>query len=499
MTIDSPIITGSIQSPLNLTGNISASGAITGSGFFTTGNIVANTLIVQVVSSSVDYITGSAKFGTLSSNTFQFTGSVYITGSALYVNTSGSGDILDIQKSQNAITHFYFRNTDSTNASSRAYLNVVGGTNRISLYSLHGDNNYLNMAYGNFYIQMNQSSSTINPFFISASGNVGIGTTTPNGGISGTETALEISNSNVGVLALTSTFASTGKKYQIYSSNDGGLYFRDATTPAQRMCITSAGNVGIGTTSPNYALVISSSASGGNRVQITPTTTYAFFQIDNSAGTTYIGTDNSTAGVFGNGAYAMSIYNSYAGNINFYTSATIRMTISSGSGLINIPQGPIYINKATSIGSGYGLVIGSDNNNFQTMAMFVKADGNNNINFFNAAGTYVSSISTSTTTVTYGTTSDYRLKKDLKDFNGLDLVNNIKCYDFAWKINDIRSYGVIAHELQPIIPDAVNGDKDAMNEDGTIKNQNVDYSKIVPVLIKAIQELKAEIDELKNK
>ena len=54
-------------------------------------------------------------------------------------------------------------------------------------------------------------------------------------------------------------------------------------------------------------------------------------------------------------------------------------------------------------------------------------------------------------------------------------------------------YGVLAHELYDVIPYAVNGVKDGE------QMQGVDYSKIVPVLIKSIQELKAEIDILKNK
>jgi hypothetical protein len=52
--------------------------------------------------------------------------------------------------------------------------------------------------------------------------------------------------------------------------------------------------------------------------------------------------------------------------------------------------------------------------------------------------------------------------------------------------------GVIAHELQDIIPYAVVGEKDGENMQG------VDYSLIVPVLVKAIQELKAENDNLKS-
>jgi hypothetical protein len=60
-------------------------------------------------------------------------------------------------------------------------------------------------------------------------------------------------------------------------------------------------------------------------------------------------------------------------------------------------------------------------------------------------------------------------------------------------------YGVIAHELQEIIPQAVVGEKDAINEDGTIKSQGVDYSKLVPILIKSIQELQAKIVTLESK
>jgi hypothetical protein len=54
-------------------------------------------------------------------------------------------------------------------------------------------------------------------------------------------------------------------------------------------------------------------------------------------------------------------------------------------------------------------------------------------------------------------------------------------------------YGVLAHELQEVIPYAVTGVK---NDE---KMQSVDYSKLVPILVKAIQELKQELETLKNK
>jgi hypothetical protein len=96
------------------------------------------------------------------------------------------------------------------------------------------------------------------------------------------------------------------------------------------------------------------------------------------------------------------------------------------------------------------------------------------------------------TAVNYNTSSDYRLKEDYKDFNALDLTSKIKVYDFKWKNVNDRSYGVIAHELDEIVPSVVSGDKDGE------EMQSVDYSKLVPVLIKSIQELEARLAALEN-
>jgi len=97
----------------------------------------------------------------------------------------------------------------------------------------------------------------------------------------------------------------------------------------------------------------------------------------------------------------------------------------------------------------------------------------------------------STNTTSYLSASDYRLKEDLKDFNGIDLVDKIPVYNFKWKKENVRTFGVLAHELKEVLPLVVDGDKDEE------KYQTVDYSKIVPVLIKAIQELKTDNDSLK--
>ena len=103
------------------------------------------------------------------------------------------------------------------------------------------------------------------------------------------------------------------------------------------------------------------------------------------------------------------------------------------------------------------------------------------------------SISMYATSVGYNTSSDYRLKQDLKEYNGLSLVSAIKTYDYEWKVDNKRAYGVLAHELQEVLPQAVFGEKDAE------EMQGVDYSKLVPIMIKAIQEQQVQIQELKNK
>ena len=109
------------------------------------------------------------------------------------------------------------------------------------------------------------------------------------------------------------------------------------------------------------------------------------------------------------------------------------------------------------------------------------------------------SILTTNSGTTYNTTSDYRLKTDKKSFDALSLVEQIPVYDFKWKYMDTRDYGCLAHELAEIIPNAVNGEKDAIDDEGEKHYQQADYSKIVPVLVKAIQELQEKVKTLENK
>jgi len=103
----------------------------------------------------------------------------------------------------------------------------------------------------------------------------------------------------------------------------------------------------------------------------------------------------------------------------------------------------------------------------------------------------------SATTVAYNTSSDYRLKENVQPMqNALAVIGALKPCTYDWIGHDESGEGFIAHELQEIIPIAVTGVKDAVNEDGSIKAQGVDYSKIVVHLVAAIQEQQAMITAL---
>lgn len=102
-----------------------------------------------------------------------------------------------------------------------------------------------------------------------------------------------------------------------------------------------------------------------------------------------------------------------------------------------------------------------------------------------------------TTAVVYNTSSDYRLKTNVQDMtNGLDKINQVRPITFTWKADNSPGQGFIAHELQEVFPDAVTGEKDAVDEEGNIIPQGMDPRMLVATLCKAVQELDAKCKAL---
>jgi hypothetical protein len=325
------------------------------------------------------------------------------------------------------------------------------------------------------------TSGVIDAMNISSSGFVGIGTTDPTN-------LLTIKNN---------TAATNGIDFQSYASSSvqGRITFNQAddTFNIVNTSAYAAGGIVFKTNSTEKVRI----STAGEMLVLG---TYNPLALANRGNITLNGT-NSNILVFANNSSIrgyifhnttdMEIFNKANGSITFFTNDVDRMKINS--------VGAIKLNSA-DYGNVYSFSFKGANGGIDCFgALGVATNGQNIINFFNQGNTYVASISVAASSVTYGTGSDYRLKEDLKDFNGLEKVSAIKVYDFKFKEEGDRMEGVLAHELQEIVPYAVTGYKDEVDSQGNAKIQNVDYSKIVPILVKAIQELKAEIEELKNK
>jgi len=129
------------------------------------------------------------------------------------------------------------------------------------------------------------------------------------------------------------------------------------------------------------------------------------------------------------------------------------------------------------------------------------------INFCNSGQTVHGRITSNNFSTTYATTSDYRVKEDVQEMEGAtERLLQLNPVNFKWKGSEIRTDGFLAHEVDAIVPDAVVGIKDATeevtDEEGVTTTvdslQALDQAKLIPLLIKTIQELEARINALEN-
>ena len=291
-------------------------------------------------------------------------------------------------------------------------------------------------------------------------------------------------------------WTNTTKRAEIFADTED-IVFRNTPTNQERMRITSGGYVAIPDTSGNH--------SGAASLIVTKKSSIPY-QIWNYSGT-------STSFRLEMDEYVT------AGNVRQYFQQTnggvsngFSMTFNTGSVIF----GDLEVASATQ---NSGSAFKKDSKARMTLCQGSNSTALTDLQeYFNPNGA-VGKIQTSGSATLFTTSSDYRLKEDLKSFSGLEVISKIPVYDFKWKISNERGYGVMAHELQEVLPQAVGGDKD-YEKDHVVKEakydddhnlikeaeygkrpsyQTVDYSKIVPLLVKSIQELKAEIELLKNK
>jgi hypothetical protein len=117
---------------------------------------------------------------------------------------------------------------------------------------------------------------------------------------------------------------------------------------------------------------------------------------------------------------------------------------------------------------------------------------------FDAANSVVGSIQVTTSGTVYNTSSDYRLKENIvTDWDATTRLKQLKPSRFNFKVDKDKTVdGFIAHEVSSIVPEAVSGEKDAVDENGNIESQLMDQSKLIPLLTKSLQEAIARIDTL---
>ena len=274
----------------------------------------------------------------------------------------------------------------------------------------------------------------------------------------------------------------------------------------EKMRIDSSGNVGIGTTSPDVKLHVYNGDSGATTVG--GASDELILENDTDCGLT-IRSGKSSDGVI---SFADSddhnvgqVYYSHGSNsMTFRTNDNTAVTIDSsqrvGIGLTN-PDAKLEVTGSGSAYTFRGVYSGTNGSSAAGAFQLTGGSTGPSLIDFIYSTTFVGQIVTTGTAVLYQSNSDYRLNENIVEMTGaLDRVSQLKPSRFNF-IADANTTvdGFLAHELQEIVPQAVSGEKDAIRKDGTPKYQGVDHSQIVPLLVGAIKELKAEIELLKNK
>jgi hypothetical protein len=355
---------------------------------------------------------------------------------------------------------------------------------------------------------------------IDSSGNVGIGETNP-------EAKLHVKNASAGTFTASGSNLlvenNTTVRISMVSPNTNGCaiefgdtddqdvgeinydhannYMAFTTAAAEAMRIDSSGNVGIGDTSPVAPLTIK--GRGTFSINNTDFTMGNNLYYDSVSDRWERLTASAGAAVYLTGGM-LQFYNTTAGG------ATGDLVTATQRFQINSSGRQAYNGSATA--NGHGNFVGEVGTGYKAL-MFEHTVG----------GGEVGKIVTTASTVALSSTSDYRLKENVDyTWDATTRLKQLKPCRFNWIIDETNtlSDGFLAHEVSSIIPEAVSGEKDAMqdkeyevtpavlDDDGNVVTeavmgtrslpdyQGIDQSKLVPLLTKALQEQQTLIESL---
>ena len=368
---------------------------------------------------------------------------------------------------------------------------------------------------------------------LDSSGKLGIGTTSPNARLN-VNGGIKIEGTNSLSFGGTASIPAWG-----INSSGNDLIINDQATTVGDVLFTNARNVGIGVTSADAKLEVAQNAGGAGlniinggetafrfstRVEDTTVNTVVFRQ-----GIYHNNTENATIAFYRGGS-------SVGGFMTFQTqNGNERMRISAGGNVGIATTNPR--DKLDVVGIGYinNLRVGFTgspspatslfgtrgtfyNNAFQTNYMmhcvssatnlgFTRGPSNSNPLTFNAgdrtgATNAIGSITLTSAGTSYNTTSDYRLKEnEEKISNAIDRLKNLKPIRFNWisEPEEEKVDGFLAHEVAEVVPEAVTGEKDAIDYKGDDDLQMLENSKLVPLLTAALQQAIDKIELLEQR
>ena len=357
---------------------------------------------------------------------------------------------------------------------------------------------------------------------IDSSGNVGIGTTSPSSYLSNN---LVVSAANDGGITIVSTNTSNGNYLSFADGTSGSdrvrglvgynhgtdfLFFQ--TNAAEVLRIDSSGRLLVGfsaahsdTGSQSYyskLIVKGNTYSSNTDGRIVMQNGVASTSMANDTGigeliyTNGSGGDHAAIKAFGDGAGAD---NDYPGRLSFWTTAdgaanpTERMRINNA--------GDVNINSSSLSGNMLSILV---ENSRTGNAILIQPESDATINamvFKNSSNANSGFIQYTSSSTSYATSSDYRLKENVTDMTeATTRLKQLKPKRFNWIIDESNTPvdGFLAHEVSSIVPQAVTGTKDAVDDEGNPDYQGIDNSHLVPLLVKTIQELEARITTLEG-
>jgi hypothetical protein len=419
------------------------------------------------------------------------------------VKLSVSGAIGPTNGSESAPTHTFYSDADTGmfRAAANTLAFATGGSERIRVF---------------------------------ATGSVAIGSDTPGiGNDSGTELTvshgteasitIRSGTSNHGNIYFSDATSGTAEYVGFIRYNHGSNYMMFQTNGSERMRISSAGDVSIGTSvSPPVGLTITADED------------------NHGVNLTRLADSGNPSNGEELGSYA---WNSNAEASNSLASAEAKITAVTTQAHSGTVAGTImkFYCKPDDVGpgsapynvmnmNGYALMIkatANTTNVFGASKFFINAENQNNgmiidnarenytgygfqandntgtrypMYIVNGDGTNVGSISMTSTATAFNTSSDYRLKENVNyDWDATSTIKQLKPCKFNFKTDtDNTITGFLAHEAQSVVSNCVIGEKDKVNDKGNAEYQSIDHSKLVPLLVKTIQELEARIAKLEG-